>query len=98
MAFTAARVAVLVDGCYWHGCPVHYVEPKSNVEYWSNKIARNVARDAATTATLADAGWLVLRFWEHESASAVADAVERAVLQCRRRQSEASRLAPGQRA
>ena len=57
LVFTRARVAVFIDGCYWHGCPDHYIEPASNVEYWRPKIARNRERDTETTAALADAGW-----------------------------------------
>lgn len=67
IVFTRARVSVFLDGCFWHGCPVHYVEPKSNAEYWRPKIAGNIARDAETRARLEDLGWVVLRFWEHEA-------------------------------
>lgn len=83
VAFTSAKVAVLIDGCYWHGCPEHYVEPHSNVAYWSTKVARNSARDEETTALLREAGWTVLRFWEHVSPEQVADAVESVVRQAR---------------
>jgi DNA mismatch endonuclease (patch repair protein) len=72
MVFRPARVAVFVDGCYWHGCPEHYVPPKTNSGYWSNKVAGNVARDRDTDRRLSDAGWTVLRFWEHESPDACA--------------------------
>lgn len=68
LVFRPARVAVFVDGCFWHGCPDHFVPPKTNPEYWREKIGRNVQRDRDTDARLAEAGWLVLRFWEHESA------------------------------
>ncbi|KAF4405859.1 very short patch repair endonuclease [Streptomyces lycii] len=68
MVFRPAKVAVFIDGCYWHGCPEHYVSPKTNPGYWSDKVARNVARDRDTDARLHEAGWTVLRFWEHESA------------------------------
>ena len=67
MVFRPAKVAVFVDGCYWHGCPEHYVSPKTNQGYWSEKVTRNVARDRDTDSRLEAAGWLVLRFWEHES-------------------------------
>lgn len=83
VAFTSAKVAVLIDGCYWHGCPDHYVEPRSNVSYWSTKVARNSARDEETTALLRKAGWTVLRFWEHVNAEQVADAVEGVVRHAR---------------
>ena len=64
--FTRAKVAIFVDGCFWHGCPEHGTTPRTNVRFWSDKIARNRARDADTTARLEAAGWVVLRFWEHE--------------------------------
>ncbi|MEJ8649034.1 very short patch repair endonuclease [Streptomyces sp. MS1.AVA.3] len=67
MVFRPAKVAVFIDGCYWHGCPEHYVPPKTNSGYWSGKVARNMARDLDTNQRLSDAGWTVLRFWEHES-------------------------------
>ncbi|MFF7263618.1 very short patch repair endonuclease [Streptomyces sp. NPDC008159] len=68
MVFRPTRVAVFIDGCYWHGCPEHYVPPKTNAGYWSDKVARNMARDRDTDQRLTEAGWTVLRFWEHEPA------------------------------
>ncbi|MGH4032702.1 very short patch repair endonuclease [Actinomycetota bacterium Odt1-20B] len=67
IVFRPAKVAVFIDGCYWHGCPDHYVPPKTNQGYWSNKVAGNMARDRDTDRHLTEAGWTVLRFWEHES-------------------------------
>lgn len=72
MVFRPAKVAVFIDGCYWHGCPEHYVAPKTNPGYWSEKVARNIARDRDTNQRLLDADWLVLRFWEHEASDACA--------------------------
>lgn len=72
LVFRPAKVAVFIDGCYWHGCPDHYVAPKTNPGYWSDKVARNVARDRDTDERLQAAGWTVLRFWEHEAAEACA--------------------------
>ncbi|GGU25829.1 very short patch repair endonuclease [Streptomyces violascens] len=66
MVFRPAKVAVFIDGCYWHGCPEHYVPPKTNSGYWSEKVARNMGRDRDTDEQLSAAGWTVLRFWEHE--------------------------------
>ncbi|MEA5456428.1 very short patch repair endonuclease [Sinomonas sp. JGH33] len=80
LVFTRARIAVFIDGCYWHGCPEHYIEPKRNVDYWRPKIARNRERDEQTTAALASRGWLVLRFWSHEDPAAVAEAIRAAVI------------------
>lgn len=79
LVFTRQRVAVLIDGCYWHGCPEHHRQPRANADYWSAKVARNRARDAATTEALRAAGWTVLRFWEHEAPETVAEAVRVAV-------------------
>jgi DNA mismatch endonuclease (patch repair protein) len=79
LVFTRARIAVFIDGCYWHGCPEHYIEPKRNVDYWRPKIARNRERDEETTAALTARGWRVLRFWSHEDPLAVAEAISAAV-------------------
>lgn len=75
IVFPRARVAVYIDGCYWHGCPEHYVQPRSHVEYWTAKVAKNRARDVETNALLEEAGWTVLRFWEHEDAEEVAQVI-----------------------
>ncbi|MFF0749013.1 very short patch repair endonuclease [Streptomyces sp. NPDC004267] len=85
IVFRPAKVAVFVDGCYWHGCPEHYVPPKTNPGYWSGKVAGNVARDRDTDRRLSDAGWIVLRFWEHESPEDCASTVLNAVLDRRKR-------------
>ena len=87
LVFRPTRVAVFVDGCYWHGCPEHYVEPKTNAEYWREKIGANGRRDRQTDDLLTAAGWLVLRFWEHEPPERVAQAIVEAVT---RRRSEAA--------
>lgn len=75
VVFTRARIAVFVDGCFWHRCPQHATEPKSNALWWQGKLERNVQRDRDTDAVLAAAGWLVLRMWEHEDAASAADRV-----------------------
>ncbi|MCY4663298.1 MAG: very short patch repair endonuclease [Acidimicrobiaceae bacterium] len=74
-----SRIAVFVDGCYWHGCPEHRTQPSTNAQYWADKIARNIERDAETTDYLQRTGWTVLRFWEHENPESVADRVEQSV-------------------
>ena len=79
LTFVGPRVVVFVDGCFWHGCPEHGTSPKANAEWWSEKLARNVARDADTDEFLTAQGWTVLRFWEHEDVLAAADQVERVV-------------------
>jgi DNA mismatch endonuclease (patch repair protein) len=72
--FRRARVAVFIDGCYWHGCTEHYKVPRQHTGYWSTKIATNVERDRDTDVRLLEAGWTVLRFWEHEDPEACAEA------------------------
>ncbi len=92
LVFTRARVAVFLDGCFWHGCPEHFRLPATNPEYWGPKIATNAARDAETDRLLASEGWLVLRFWEHTVAVEAATRIEGAVrerLASLRRPSEA---------
>ncbi|WP_071655715.1 very short patch repair endonuclease [Mangrovactinospora gilvigrisea] len=79
MVFRPTRIAVFIDGCYWHGCPDHFVQPKTNPEYWENKIGGNIRRDRETDQRLTDEGWLVLRFWEHQPAEECAAIVEDAV-------------------
>ena len=70
IAFTRTKTAVFVDGCFWHCCPEHGTIPKSNQEYWVPKLKQNVDRDRATNRELIEAGWKVLRFWEHVSPEA----------------------------
>jgi DNA mismatch endonuclease, patch repair protein len=65
IVFQRARLAVFVDGCFWHVCPEHGNVPRRNVHYWAPKLRRNVKRDAEVTAALEDQGWVVLRLWEH---------------------------------
>lgn len=79
IVFTRAKVAVFVDGCFWHGCPVHYKSPQRNSEYWATKIVKNQERDARLDALLLNDGWALIRAWEHESANVVADRVEATV-------------------
>ena len=63
--FRPQKVAIFVDGCFWHGCPRCFIPPKSNVEYWETKIARNKKRDSKINTILGQKGWKVIRFWEH---------------------------------
>lgn len=76
IVFSRARVAVFVDGCFWHGCPEHASAPKTNAEWWTTKLARNVERDRETDALLAAAGWSVIRVWEHELPGEAAERVQ----------------------
>jgi DNA mismatch endonuclease, patch repair protein len=79
IAFTRAQVAVFVDGCFWHGCPEHSRPATTNSEYWSERIANNVARDLRAAEAYEAAGWTVLRVWEHESVADAVNAVEAAL-------------------
>jgi DNA mismatch endonuclease (patch repair protein) len=79
LVFRRAKIAVFIDGCFWHGCPEHYRPPSTNPDYWRDKIEGNRLRDQETDELLAQAGWEVLRFWEHEDEDEVADAVCAAV-------------------
>ena len=67
LVFRGARVAVFVDGCFWHGCPEHRTHPKRNAVFWSEKIEKNRRRDAETDELLSEAGWSSIRVWEHET-------------------------------
>jgi DNA mismatch endonuclease, patch repair protein len=80
LAFTRWKVAVMIDGCFWHRCPEHYVPPKSHADFWDEKTRATRARDRDTDTRLTAMGWTVLRFWEHEQAPTVAAKVQ-AVLQ-----------------
>lgn len=79
IVFGPTRVAVLVDGCFWHGCPEHGTSPASNAAYWREKIDTNRRRDRNTDDRLSAAGWAVVRVWEHEDPVAAADRIERVV-------------------
>ncbi|MGH3726507.1 MAG: very short patch repair endonuclease [Mycobacterium sp.] len=72
LVFTRARVAVFIDGCFWHGCRQHHTIAQTNAEFWAEKVRKNRERDATVTSLLTAAGWTVLRFWEHEPAVDVA--------------------------
>jgi DNA mismatch endonuclease, patch repair protein len=77
IVFTRAKVAVYVDGCFWHSCPRHGTTPAANRDWWRQKLETNKARDRACDNALAAAGWHVLRIWEHERPDEAADRVER---------------------
>lgn len=77
VVFPGRRVAVFIDGCFWHGCPEHYVRPRTRNEFWDAKLADNVARDRRQTLQLEAQGWRVVRVWEHEVFEALDDVVLR---------------------
>lgn len=71
IAFTRAKLAIFIDGCFWHGCSTCYRRPKSHQTYWDTKLKRNMARDSQNTKDLRRAGWTVLRLWEHQVAKSI---------------------------
>ncbi len=73
------KIVIMIDGCYWHGCPTHGTSPKSNAEWWNTKIGANIERDRRHDLALRERGWTVTRFWEHEDPLLVADAIEAAI-------------------
>lgn len=77
IAFTRARLAVFVDGCFWHSCPEHGVLPKSNQDWWREKLETNVQRDRRKDEELQGLGWTPLHIWEHQSSEQAADIVQR---------------------
>lgn len=79
VAFLSARVAVFVDGCFWHGCPDHGTWPRENGAWWREKLQANTARDRDTDLRLNEQGWSVMRFWEHEDMSAAAQLVAKRI-------------------
>jgi DNA mismatch endonuclease, patch repair protein len=76
LLFAGAKVAVYVDGCFWHGCPEHATYPAANGDWWAAKLAMNQQRDRKTTTHLEGAGWTVIRVWEHEAAEHAASRIE----------------------
>jgi DNA mismatch endonuclease (patch repair protein) len=79
IAFPRLRIAVFVDGCFWHGCPEHGTWPKQNADWWREKIETNRRRDADTDTKLEDQGWSAIRVWEHEATETAARTIEDAV-------------------
>lgn len=79
IAFPTKRVAIFIDGCFWHGCAVHKNVPKSNEAWWSAKLEQNKQRDTETTVLLERQSWIVLRFWEHDPVQVVVEAIRTAL-------------------
>lgn len=77
MVFIGAKLAVFVDGCFWHGCPLHSTMPKNNRDFWERKLNRNRERDIENTLQLEASGWRVLRLWEHEIETSAEDCARR---------------------
>jgi DNA mismatch endonuclease (patch repair protein) len=83
IVFTSAKVAIFVDGCFWHECPIHGSIPVSNHEWWKTKLDRNKDRDIETNEFLRAAGWVVVRIWEHDDYCLAADMINKIVTQRR---------------
>jgi DNA mismatch endonuclease (patch repair protein) len=83
LVFPRVKVAVFLDGCFWHGCPEHHTVAKTNAVFWSDKVSRNRQRDRDTDARLGAEGWTVIRIWEHVPADNAADRVVEVVRRMR---------------
>lgn len=81
VVFTGVKIAVFVDGCFWHRCPQHATFPRSNADWWRAKLEQNFQRDRRNDAVLSAAGWVVVRVWEHEDPQLAADRIEHTVRQ-----------------
>lgn len=79
LVFRRLRVAIFLDGCFWHGCPIHATYPVAHGDWWAIKLAGNIRRDRRNDQLLADAGWTVMRLWEHQSIDGMAAAVKEAI-------------------
>ena len=89
LTFAASRTVVFVDGCFWHGCPLHYRRPRTATEFWVKKINANMERDRVITKTLMLEGWHVIRLWEHEINEDLDSCVAHVVAAVRRSKSQA---------
>lgn len=85
IVFRPAKVAIFVDGCFWHGCPIHGTKAKANAEFWDQKIKQNQERDKDTVLRLEAAGWRVIRVWEHEDSEKIAQGIYDIVVKQKRR-------------
>ncbi len=85
VAFISRRVVVMVDGCFWHGCPQHATRPKLNEAWWAQKLDANIVRDRRNDRLLSQAGWSVLRFWEHQPVSEMVVTIGAAIDACKAR-------------
>jgi len=85
IVFRSANVAIFVDGCFWHGCPIHGTQAKANAEFWKNKIKQNQERDADTNERLKKEGWKVVRVWEHEDSRKMSEKIYKIIAKRRRR-------------
>jgi DNA mismatch endonuclease (patch repair protein) len=75
VVLTKAKVAIFIDGCFWHGCPEHCIKPKNNALWWAEKLAANTERDRRKDVELAELGWATMHFWEHEPTRDIVDSI-----------------------
>jgi DNA mismatch endonuclease (patch repair protein) len=94
IVFTRVKLAIFVDGCFWHGCPLHQRVPKRNRDYWVPKLVANSERDRRVDAALRAAGWTVERVWEHEDADEAAGRLHSSFGMLRLRAAQGNRMAP----
>lgn len=92
IAIPGIKLAIFLDGCFWHGCPIHRTYPKTNAEFWLDKIEANIRRDVDTNRLLREAGWKVLRFWSHEKPEKCLSKIVREALKLERRRQSAKRF------
>lgn len=85
LTFRKEKLAIFVDGCFWHKCPQHFIRPKNNKAYWNKKILSNVKRDQRINQELVAQGWRILRFWEHELEMDLADVIKRVSLELKKK-------------
>ena len=93
LVFTRIKLAVFIDGCFWHGCNEHFVKPKSNMDYWDNKIGNNIDRDRETNSLLEERGWSVVRIWTHTDPHDAALHIDESVREIRARVKSAEPVA-----
>jgi DNA mismatch endonuclease, patch repair protein len=94
LLFTGARIAVFVDGCFWHSCPEHGTRPKANAPWWNDKLDTNMRRDRDTDMRLRESGWLPVRVWEHEDMSEAAHRIALLIRERRRTRTPTNRVGP----
>ncbi|WP_168707327.1 very short patch repair endonuclease [Gordonia paraffinivorans] len=94
LAWKGLKLAVFIDGCFWHGCPEHATRPAANREWWAKKLDTNIARDRRTDDALRSRGWVVRRFWEHQTPEEIADKIVETIDELRARDLRGSVVRP----
>jgi DNA mismatch endonuclease (patch repair protein) len=94
LVFIGPKVAVFIDGCFWHACPIHGQEPKTNASFWAEKLKKNILRDQKVNAGLDELGWKVVRFWEHELKDDVEQCVSELIKTVKDRMADGAQTSP----